>query len=96
MKSLIRNIIPKAYIALMTPDTMFKVYAKRGYKIISWEEVEIRSYIENTIFWCYAAFVGSDTSIFPTTESYSEYLSDLNAEITFPSIGDYVCSVARL
>ena len=39
----------------MTPDTMFKVYAKRGYKIISWEEVEIRSYIENTIFWCYAA-----------------------------------------
>ena len=74
---------------------MFKVYAKRGYKIISWEEVEIRSYIENTIFWCYAAFVGSDTSIFPTTESYSEYLSDLNAEITFPSIGDYVCSVAR-
>ena len=80
----------------MTPDTMFKVYAKRGYKIISWEEVEIRSYIENTIFWCYAAFVGSDTSIFPATESYSEYLSDLNAEITFPSIGDYVCSVARL
>ena len=45
------------------------------------------NYIENTILWCYAAFVGSDTSILPTAESYNEYLSDPNAEITFTSIG---------
>ena len=45
------------------------------------------NYIENTILWCYAAFVGSDTSILPTAECYNEYLNDPNAEITFTSIG---------
>ena len=45
------------------------------------------NYVETTILWCYAAFVGSDTSILPTAESYNEYLSDPTAEITFTSIG---------
>lgn len=45
------------------------------------------NYVENTILWCYAAFVGSDTSIIPTAESYNDYLRDQTAEITFTSIG---------
>lgn len=45
------------------------------------------NYIESTILWCYAAFVGSDTSILPTSESYNEYLSDPTVEVTFTSIG---------
>ena len=45
------------------------------------------NYIENTILWCYAAFVGSDASILPTSEPYNEYLSDPTAEITFTSFG---------
>ena len=45
------------------------------------------NFVENTILWCYAAFVGSDTSILPTAESYNEYLSDATAEIIFTSIG---------
>ena len=45
------------------------------------------NYNENTILWCYDAFVGSDASILPTSESYNEYLSDSTAEITFTSIG---------
>ena len=43
--------------------------------------------IENAILWCYAAFVGSDTNILPTSESYNDYLCDSSAKITFTSIG---------
>lgn len=45
------------------------------------------NYVENTILWCYAAFVGSDASILPAAESYNKYLNDPKVEITFTSIG---------
>lgn len=45
-----KRLDKKYYTALMTPDTMFKVYAKRGYKISSWEEAEVRSYVEKHDF----------------------------------------------
>ncbi|WP_024859147.1 hypothetical protein [Ruminococcus albus] len=44
-------------------------------------------FVETLILWCYAAFVGSDTNVLPTSESYNDYIFDKNADVTFTSIG---------
>lgn len=83
------------HIALMTPTQgetagFYNTQTKQFVSMFTHTEEQttlLGNYIENTILWCYAAFVGSDTSILPTSESYNEYLSDPTAEITFTSIG---------
>lgn len=60
------------------------------------EQVDLLgNYVENTILWCYAAFVGSDESILPTSESYRNFLDDPTAEVTFTSISGKLRSTDR-